>query len=124
MLAFDDDGIPGNTGNTGNTGIRAIQHYLVRVAKATLLGNMGLFRPLCGQKGAYYCYPGSRVFPVFPCIPCIPCIPGEAGVLYLWSFLIALGKPAVKPADYGNTRNTRNTREYTGIPGIRPYGPY
>ena len=80
----------------------------------------GLFWPKpasFGQKAGFGHYPGSRGIP-----GCQPRDPGsrDPGMVYLWSFLIALGKPAVSrriQGIHGNTGNTGNT----GL--IRPVGP-
>ena len=67
-------------------------------------------------------------FPCIPGIPVFPCIPSKLGILYLWSFLIALGEPVLCTGDYGYTREYREYREYprnTGNTGnTREYREY
>ena len=65
-------------------------------------GLLARSRLLSGQKAGFPGYPGSRVF------PCIPVYSRYAGIVYLWSFLIALWEPACQRG---------HTREYTGIHG-------
>ena len=85
----------------------------VRAKRAALLAKAGSLLAKAG-------YPGSRVIPGIPGIPGIPVSRVFPRVLYLWSFLIALGALRALLREY---TGIPGTPEYTGIQGIRPYGP-